>query len=1636
MDDDLITQLQAENARLRADNQRLEALLRQKTGGDEITSRKSATQQRVDLRIVLDEAADFISVADLDGRVSYLNRAGRRLVGIDETADIGQFRITDMHPPWASDLISNEAIPATLRDGVWRGETALVTREGREIPISQIVLVHRARHGAVKFLFTVARDITEQKRAQEELAWEARVNAALAEISRSLLARTSVDDMAYLVLEHAKSLTGSAYGFVGYIDPMTGYLVSSTLSRDIWEVRQVQGKTVVFKEFKGLWGWVLNHRQSLLTNAPADDPRSSGTPPGHVPIRRFVGAPALAEGTLMGQVAVANADRDYTEQNLTLIERLAGLYAIAVQRWRMEKSLRESEERFAAFMDHLPAAAFIKDDQSRLVYVNKYLEDHFNARDWLDRNPAEVFPAELDHALRANDQKALKGMSEFEEAVARADGEIRRFRAIKFPMRTSAASSLIGGVAIDITDQHQARGALQQSEIKYRRLYETIRDAFVSVDMAGHIEECNVAYQTMLGYSEDELSRLTYQDLTPEKWHAFEAEIIERQVLPRGYSNIYQKEYRRKDGAVFPIELRTVLIRDSAGQPTGMWAIIRDITERKRAEEALRASEAQFRHLIEASPVAMGVSDARGNIEYLNARFIEQFGYRREDIPSIDEWFLRAYPDPTYRRGILERWTAGMEDARRNGTDIALTDVEVVCRDGSLRVVEVIGSIIGAKILAIFNDITDRKRIESALRDSRDLISVALKAAKAGAWQWDLRTQEIVWSDENYLLLGLESQDVQPSYALWQRYVHPDDRARIDAQVKQSLRDRRDLNIEYRIVISTGIRWINSIGMFRLDEHGEPIGLHGIQIDITDRKQAESALRESEERFATFMDNLPAVTFIKDHDSRTLFVNRYFHQLFGEGWLNKTASEIFPVEVATVMIADDRRALAEGFQRREESVPLASGETRIFETTKFPLHRTGKPTLLGGFAVDITDRKQAEAELRRYRENLEEMVNERTNELALTNQQLRLEIDERQRVEDALRDSENRLHLALEVANAGAWEWNVKTNAITWSPEMFQLFGLQPTDRESIFEDWVKRLYPDDRERVLASIQEDLARKHGLAAQKEYRIARPNGEIRWISDTARIFYDSAGQPERMVGINIDITQRKQAEEELKESEARLHLALRAANAGVWEWDLQNDRNVASKKILEIFGRGLEFLPFSLEKLLQSIHPEDRVWAQSKAWESVEFGKDLNLEFRIIRADGEIRWVHDIGTLIYDAAGRPLRMIGTMTDITEHKQAEIELSNYRDHLERLVGERTAALEATNAQLQQEIAERRRAEQALQLTQFVVDQSAEEIYFVRSDGHFDYVNEAACRSLGYSRDELLGLSVPDISPAYPAQKWPATWRVLKEAGHTTFETLHKRKNGELCPVEITANYLRFGDTEYNCAFVRDIRERRAAEEKIKASLQEKEVLLKEIHHRVKNNLQIITSLLDLQADVIGNQTTREKFRESRDRVRSMALIHERLYRAVDLASIDLAEYVETLANFLFASYASANRAIALQSDIEPLSISVEHAVPCGLIINELITNALKYAFPQGGAGIIGIQLKMLGEGRVMLRIWDNGVGLPTAIDLRQTETLGLTIVATLARQLRGDLSVQRGGGTEFTITFVASSAKTAQSIAKRE
>jgi two-component sensor histidine kinase len=224
----------------------------------------------------------------------------------------------------------------------------------------------------------------------------------------------------------------------------------------------------------------------------------------------------------------------------------------------------------------------------------------------------------------------------------------------------------------------------------------------------------------------------------------------------------------------------------------------------------------------------------------------------------------------------------------------------------------------------------------------------------------------------------------------------------------------------------------------------------------------------------------------------------------------------------------------------------------------------------------------------------------------------------------------------------------------------------------------------------------------------------------------------------------------------------------------------------------------------------------------------------------------------------------------------------------------------------------------------------------------------------------------------------------------------------------------------------AMVTDIKEKQfnsllEVEEKIRASLKEKEVLLKEIHHRVKNNLQIVSSLLYMQAARTEHPEAVSALKESRARIKSMSLIHERLYQSPNLASVDMGEYTRNLVSDLQHFYRTEESSVRLTVKIDDIHLGITEAIPCGLIINELVSNALKHAFPNRGEGEITIQLQKRDTNRTMLTVSDSGTGFPEDLDPRNSPSLGLTIVNSLVQQLNGAIELDRRGGTTFTITF---------------
>lgn len=306
----------------------------------------------------------------------------------------------------------------------------------------------------------------------------------------------------------------------------------------------------------------------------------------------------------------------------------------------------------------------------------------------------------------------------------------------------------------------------------------------------------------------------------------------------------------------------------------------------------------------------------------------------------------------------------------------------------------------------------------------------------------------------------------------------------------------------------------------------------------------------------------------------------------------------------------------------------------------------------------------------------------------------------------------------------------------------------------------------------------------------------------------------------------------------------------------------------------------------------------------------------------------------------------------------------------------------------------------------------------------EGKITYANPFLLNLTRYSREEVLGKSWYQTfihEEARQVAKGALQW-LLQEgtASHCEYSILTKSGEKRLTAWNNTVLWDHDDQPIGLICIGEDITERRRAEDQIRAALEEKVVLLKEIHHRVKNNMQIVSSLLRLQSRYLRNEEAQKVFQNSQNRIKTMALIHERLYRSRDFSRIDFARYVEDLAANLYHCYGANAEAIPLKICGQEIFLGMDKAIPCGLIVNELVSNSLKHAFPGREKGEIQIALTAEAD-KITLKINDNGAGLPPHVDPEKPESFGLELVTALVEQLDGTMELGNNGGAEFRITF---------------
>ena len=596
-------------------------------------------------------------------------------------------------------------------------------------------------------------------------------------------------------------------------------------------------------------------------------------------------------------------------------------------------------------------------------------------------------------------------------------------------------------------------------------------------------------------------------------------------------------------------------------------------------------------------------------------------------------------------------------------------------------------------------------------------------------------------------------------------------------------------------------------------------------------------------------------------------------------------------------------------------------------------------------------------------------------------------------------------------SQAGGWEYA--------SPLIYDLLGFNASDWLGDSQRWIKQVHPDDRQRVLEVMAHTLS--FGLPMHAEYRMIHHSGKIVWVSDDA-IPTRTPCLPERVQGVLLDITAYKRTEQ--------VQVALFRISQAAFQAKELNDLYADIHSILGELMHAENFFialydpdtnmlnfPYFVDEYDQRPEP---IRARHGLTEFVlRTGKPLFAspeKFAELTQRGEVA---NAGTPSVDWLGVPL-IVNNLT------MGVMAVQSYTEGV-RFSAEELEIMRFVSTQVAMVI-DRKQTEAELhelsQLNSEVISGVNTGIIVYDKELNHLIWNRYMEQMTGLSESSLLGRGFDDAFPLFRRASLPGLMEqvlngesvALPDIRYTVDET---GKSGWLdgyCGPYRNAQ----GQIVGVISVINEITERKKDEEALRAALKEKEVLLREIHHRVKNNLQVMSSLLSLQTDAVQDEGARSILQEMQLRVRSMALIHEVLYQSKDLSRVNFAEYIERLAAGLRQTYMLKSNS-QLNLDLEEIYLGVDTAIPCGLVISELVTNAFKYAYPTGQNGDIWIRLHRTKTGANLLSVSDHGVGLPAGLDINDTETLGLQLVTILSRQLRAKLNVEQTGGTSFQIKF---------------
>lgn len=1189
-------------------------------------------------------------------------------------------------------------------------------------------------------------------------------------------------------------------------------------------------------------------------------------------------------------------------------------------------------------------------------------------------------------------------------------------------------------------------------------LFESMDDLIFICDEKGKIIHVNSTVSDKLGYSSRQLEEMNIAGI-----HGVESfEEFERMIR----SHISDKSFTlpfglvKSNGETIPVEMKIVSGR--WGDSESLYIIDRDVTLRKKQEDEIRSRDA----ILDAvSIIAENFLQTETWTEKINES-LERIGRasgvscaclfetKRIFSGSLDPEKIYSWTDEdsdfSFDMSLLSNLSLFSEWQilsleKTDKADVRFMDIEKLCGDDLLTFEKLKIKTLLAVPLKTDNSfrgflclVDDKRRIWSATETDAvviagDIISSAINRTDIDEiFRHPIERSLVgVFLVRDYVL-----DYVNPKFAEMLGYtrdelirkfstldlIHEDDRQMIIDLAKRNLSIIKDTKGQYLPDLHFEIKCIRKDGTLIDVEiygsymiHREKISFIGMSMDITSRKETEKALTESEALTRLIIDNIPVGIALNSIGPSVNF--EYFNENFLK-YYRVSAEEISSPDSFWSAVFEDPDLREEIKQLVFED--CASGDPEKMIWKNIPITRAGEETTY---------------------------INARYTPIPGKNLMISTvwDVTKDLEMEEKLRESQERLANAMDMAHLVYWEYDVASDTFTFDNRFYALYGTTEElegGKKMKSADYAERfVHPDDRYIVAEGVQKAIkATDPDYISEVEHRIIRRDGEVRHIVVRFSLVKDKSGRTIRTRGSNQDITELKIAEKKLYEMNEMLDLALKSAKLGIYDWNIKKNKLSYTDELFTMLGYTPEEYENGKISFGDIIHPGDISAKEENLKDHLE-GKTpyYESEYRMRAKNGEWRWIAVRGEVVErDSSGKAIRITGTHLDITERKNAEEKIT----HLNKVL----KAVRNVNEFI---VRENDITQLIKGVSRLLIETRGYlDAWVILTDRYGSYLDSAGSGD----REDIAAL-IKDTKAGNPPRILVDALRtneiislsnkiypegVSGEEGELLCRRLHYGENVigvvfGLIIISIPAGLsgdkdevALFNELANDISFaIHDIllqNERKNYDEQILKSLEEKTVLLQEVHHRVKNNLQIISGLIKMQSRSIEDPLAKESLLRCENRIMALAMVHEALYRSDNLSEINAMDHFTHLAEILVDSLAfSEYKYISIKTNIESVNLPINIAIPCSLIINEVISNSIKYAFKGKDSGEISLIFRMEGE-NYYLEVSDDGIGVPDDFKPEKSKSLGMKLVSRLAtQQLRGNINIKTGEGTSYIFVF---------------